>query len=168
MSNERIDLTQFEGTIAEGKWHEHIYEPKEDGYERVASVMVSGVIAPPYTLQTNEGHTFATVEMGDLTAHLPLFLMVPDLIAELKKCYEEIDFLKENVIEEDGLCWIATCKPDGEGRCQMTIEGYEELMRLEKEGKIEIPEYSHGDHELLLEEGCECGITHDEWLEGKN
>lgn len=93
MSDERIDLTQFEGTIAEGKWHEHIHEPKEDGYERVASIVVSGVVAPPYTLQTNEGHTFATVEMGDLTAHLPLFMMVPDLIAELKRCYKELDEL---------------------------------------------------------------------------
>ena len=97
MSNERIDLTQFEGTIAEGKWHEYIYEPKEDGYERVASVTVSGVIAPPYTLQTNEGYTFAIVEMGDLTAHLPLFLMVPDLIAELKRCYALIDALQIEV-----------------------------------------------------------------------
>ena len=89
----QIDLTQFEGTIAEGKWHEHIHEPKEDGYERVASIVVSGVVAPPYTLQTNEEYTFATVEMGDLTAHLPLFMMVPDLIAELKKCYGLIDEL---------------------------------------------------------------------------
>jgi len=97
MSNERINLTQFEGTIAEGKWHEHIHEPKEDGYERVADIMVSGVVAPPYTLQTNEGHTFATVEMGDLTAHLPLFMMVPDLIAELKRCYEEIDLVRRNL-----------------------------------------------------------------------
>ena len=95
MSNERIDLTQFEGTIVEGKWHEHIHEPKEDGYERVADIMVSGVVAPPYTLQTNEGHTFATVEMGDLTAHLPLFMMVPDLIAELKRMYESEDRLLE-------------------------------------------------------------------------
>jgi hypothetical protein len=31
--------------------------------------------------------------MGDLTAHLPLFMMVPDLIAELKRCYEELDEL---------------------------------------------------------------------------
>ena len=97
MSNERIDLTQFEGTIAEGKWHEHIHEPKEDGYERVADIMVSGVVAPPYTLQTNEGHTFVTVEMGDLTAHLPLFMMVPDLLAELKRCYEEIDLVHRNL-----------------------------------------------------------------------
>ena len=97
MNNERINLTQFEGTIAEGKWHEHIHEPKEDGYERVADIMVSGVVAPPYTLQTNEGHTFVTVEMGDLTAHLPLFMMVPDLIAELKRCYEEIDLVRRNL-----------------------------------------------------------------------
>ena len=165
MSN-RIDLTQFEGTIAEGKWHEHIHEPKEDGYERVASIVVSGVVAPPYTLQTNEGHTFATVEMGDLTAHLPLFMMVPDLIAELKKCYEELDFLKENVLTDDDY-WIATCKPDGEGKCRLTIEGYKELMRLVKENQVEIPEYSHGHDELLLY-ACKCGITHDEWLESKN
>ena len=99
--NKRIDLTQFDGTIAEGKWHEHILEPKEDGYERVASIVVSGVVAPPYTLQTNEGHTFATVEMGDLTAHLPLFMMVPDLIAELKRCYEHIDTLTA--------IWCNTC-----------------------------------------------------------
>jgi len=89
MSN-RIDLTKFEGTIAEGKWHS-----REDGYERVASIVVSGVVAPPYTLQTNEGHTFATVEMGDLTEHLPLFLMVPDLIAELRRCYEREDELEQ-------------------------------------------------------------------------
>lgn len=94
MNNERIDLTQFEGTIAEGKWHEHIMEPKEDGYERVSHIVVSGVVAPPYTLQTNEAHTFAIVEMGDLTEHLPLLMMVPDLIAELKRCYEEIDKLR--------------------------------------------------------------------------
>ena len=99
MSNERINLTQFEGTIAEGKWHEHIHEPKEDGYERVADIMVSGVVAPPYTLQTNEGHTFATVEMGDLTANLPLFMMVPDLIAELKKMYEREDALVSAIKE---------------------------------------------------------------------
>jgi len=94
--------------------------------------------------------------------------VVYDLIAELKRCYEELDFLNANVIDEDETYWIATCKPDGEGQCTLFIEGYEELMRLEKEGKVEIPEYSHGSDELLLEEGCECGVTHDEWLEGKN
>jgi len=96
IDGKRIDLTQFEGTIAEGKWDAFIYEPKEECGERVASINVSGVQAYPYTLQTNEGHTFATVEMGDLTAHLPLFLMVPDLIAELKRCYEEIDAIEVN------------------------------------------------------------------------
>jgi hypothetical protein len=167
MSN-RIDLTQFEGTIAEGKWHEHIHEPKEDGYERVASIVVSGVVAPPYTLQTNEGHTFATVEMGDLTAHLPLFMMVPDLIAELKRCYALIDkfqYVHGNSFEN--CFWRATCKPDGEGQCSLTIDSYEELIELVSTVKVEIPEYSHDHTELLLLEGCECGITHDEWLSSK-
>ena len=93
--------------------------------------------------------------------------VVYDLIAELKRCYEELDFLKANVLNDDELWWIATCKPDGEGQCTMEIEGYEELMRLEKEGKVEVPEYSHGHDEILLNE-CECGITHDEWLESKD
>jgi len=111
MSNERINLTQFEGTIAEGKWHEHIHEPKEDGYERVADIMVSGVVAPPYTLQTNEGHTFATVEMGDLTAHLPLFMMVPDLIAELKRCYKQNDLLtKAFMMAGNNGCYMTMCE----------------------------------------------------------
>ena len=55
---------------------------------------------------------------------------------------------------------------DGEGQCTMEIEGYEELMRLEKEGKIEVP-YSHGHDEILLYE-CKCGVTHEAWLESKN
>ena len=94
--------------------------------------------------------------------------VISDLIAELKRCYEELDFLQINVIGAyDDNHWIATCKPDGEGQCTMMIEGYKELMRLDKEGKIEIPEYFHQYDELLLYE-CECGVTHEEWLESKN
>ena len=141
MSKERIDLTQEELKRKLFDWMTKDYNQNQ-------------------FIDTRD-EWYSIDEIMDGIEHL-------GLLAELKRCYEEIDFLKENVIEEDELCWIATCKPDGEGRCQMTIEGYEELMRLEKEGKIEIPEYSHGDHELLLEEGCECGITHDEWLESKN
>ena len=107
------------------------------------------------------------VDMGDVETILHCINGI-GLIAELKRCYEELDFLKANVLNDDELWWIATCKPDGEGQCTMEIEGYEELMRLVKEGKVEIPEYSHGFDELLLQEGCECGVTHDEWLEGKN
>tara|TARA_Y100000592_G_scaffold99630_1_gene176384 strand:- start:77 stop:415 length:339 start_codon:yes stop_codon:yes gene_type:complete len=102
---------------------------------------------------------------GDISDE-DLALEMDYMVPELKRCYEELDFLKANVLTDDDH-WIATCKPDGEGQCTMMIEGYEELMRLDKEGKIEIPEYSHGYDELLLYE-CECGVTHDEWLESKN
>ena len=130
MSNERIDLTEFEDL-------QHSWRTRSGIYDELFSQWI-----------------------GDRKE---------EIMAELKRCYEELDFLKANVLnDDDELWWIATCKPDGEGQCTMEIEGYEELMRLVKEGKVEIPEYSHGFDELLLQEGCECGVTHDEWLEGKN
>ena len=92
---------------------------------------------------------------------------VENLEQELKRCYEVIDFLKNHVIDED-VYWIATCKPDAGGECSISIEGYEELMRLVKEGIVEIPDYSHATDELLLLRGCDCGITHEEWLESLN
>ena len=161
MSNERIDLTQFEGYIEklglrEG-YHLHIVEEP------------NRAIGP-----WNKWEGGLVFDLGETSAHgiyaIPtarLMVAAPRLLAELKRCYEELDFLKANVLTDDDH-WIATCKPDGEGQCTMEIEGYEELMRLDKEGKIEIPEYSHGYDELLLLEGCECGVTHDEWLESKN
>ncbi len=91
---------------------------------------------------------------------------VENLEQELKRCYEEIDFLKNHVIDED-FYWIATCKPDAGGECIIGIKGVEELMRLVKEGIVEIPDYSHATDELLLLQGCDCGITHEEWLESR-
>ena len=104
-------------------------------------------------------------DFGKKYPHIESAKVAVELIAELKRCYEELDFLKENVLTDDDY-WIATCKPDGEGQCSLTIEGYKELMRLVKENQVEIPEYSHGHDELLLY-ACKCGITHDEWLESK-
>lgn len=103
--------------------------------------------------------------IGDVSDE-DLALELDYIVPELKRCYEELDFLKKYVLTDDDY-WIATCKPDGEGQCTMMIEGYEELMRLVKEKQVEIPEYSHGHDELLLYE-CKCGITHAEWLESKN
>tara|TARA_Y100000287_G_scaffold502_1_gene482 strand:+ start:270 stop:728 length:459 start_codon:yes stop_codon:yes gene_type:complete len=152
MSNERIDLNQFEG-LFEPNLLVHVFEEVEKvGFKDKTGVWAAKT--PPIYFDRK---TVDAIEM------------LPELITELKRCYEELDFLKANVLnDDDELWWIATCKPDGEGQCTMEIEGYEELMRLVKEGKVEIPEYSHGFDELLLQEGCECGVTHDEWLEGKN
>ena len=95
--------------------------------------------------------------------------MVPDLIAELKRCYDLIDkyeFLYGSSFEEH--FWIATCKPDAEGQCSLDIESYEELMELVAADKVEIPEYRHDGVELILLDGCTCGVSHEEWLESKN
>ena len=124
-------------------------------------------------LRGNEQDEFTTSDKirpiptpSEIRANARAIAAVPELIAELKRCYEELDFLKKNVLTDDDY-WVATCKPDGEGRCSLTIEGYQELMRLVKENQVEIPEYSHGHDELLLY-ACNCGITHEEWLESKN
>ena len=92
-----------------------------------------------------------------------------DLIAELKRSYDLIDkyeFLYGSSFEEH--FWIATCKPDAEGQCSLDIESYEELMELVAADKVEIPEYSHDNNELILHDGCTCGVSHEEWLESKN
>ena len=166
MSNERIDLTLYEGhTKGDPRDNPDSWRVVGDGF------VMNGTHPQPryigYIRHSNfEPHIPAKREpLSEADANL--IADGPLLLAELKRCYEELDFLKENVLTDDDY-WIATCKPDGEGQCTLFIEGYEELMRLEKEGKVEIPEYSHGSDELLLEEGCECGITHEEWLESKN
>jgi len=90
------------------------------------------------------------------------------LLDELKRCYDLIDkfhFVYGDSFEES--FWIATCKPDGEGQCSVTVNSYETLMKMVAADVVEIPEYSHDHTELILLE-CECGVTHEEWLESKN
>ena len=89
MSNERIDLTQFEA-ITEGKWE-------------VINFSGGGIdIGVRYT---NHGHKPVvnfTQRMAEQVskierdvADMNAIAAVPDLIAELKRCYEEIDQLRE-------------------------------------------------------------------------
>jgi len=137
--SERIDLTQFEGL---GDWE---VVPQPDG---------------EYAIVT--GRDNSSLEEANTIAKLPT------LIAELKRCYDLIDkfhFMYGDSFEES--FWIATCKPDGEGQCSVTINSYEILMQMVAANVVEIPEYSHDHTELILLE-CECGVTHEEWLESKN
>jgi len=84
MSNKRIDLTQFEG-MSEGKW-EHdggaIYAEEAERNNPIIAEYPSW----NYNVKDNDG--LLTVE-----DHCNLIAMaaVPDLIAELKRCYERID-----------------------------------------------------------------------------
>jgi len=97
MSNEsenRIDLTQFEEMI-EGPWSANWY-PAEEGVE------------PDFLIQGGaEGHkvTHVSTAAGIILAYVPngeealagQIAKLPDLIAELKKCYETFDDQKSKL-----------------------------------------------------------------------
>ena len=85
MSNERIDLTQFEGISPAKEW---------------------GLVYPERPqrtcVQTGDGLYHPHCRADDIEvrrANMALMAAGPDLIAELKRCYERIDYL-ESVAEE--------------------------------------------------------------------
>ena len=94
MSNERIDLTQFEDIPKqmEIKWHEHptygarylikICEPE--------TPWIVGAIVPDF-----EPYDVIDKDKAEQEKMAKLFAMTPALIAELKRCYYEIDLLRE-------------------------------------------------------------------------
>ena len=70
---------------------------------------------------------------------------------------DPVQINRERTLENDGP-WVATCAPDGTGECALEIDTLEELLQLERDNKIEIPEYSHDTFELLLYDcGCDSG-----------
>ena len=84
MSNERIDLTQFEG-ITEGPWE----------YE-----MLTLVTAYPHQAITiNQTGDDLRLRLGKVSCPQDGKAMakLPELIAELKRCYDLIDAQKENL-----------------------------------------------------------------------
>jgi len=96
MSNKRIDLTQFEKIPKqmEIEWHEHpiygarylirISEPE--------TPWVVGTIVPDY-----EPYGVYAKDKIEQEKIAKMLARTPDLIAELKKCYEKIDSLKEEL-----------------------------------------------------------------------
>ena len=79
MSNERIDLTQFEGAT-EGPWE--TIEPEHPHYGVIR-------IKPCSATVRRYQSDFRSEETWH--ANAKAIAAVPELIAELKKCYEEID-----------------------------------------------------------------------------
>ena len=80
MSNERIDLTQFEGISPAKEW---------------------GLVYPERPqrtcVQTGDGLYHPHCRADDIEvrrANMALMAAGPDLLAELKRCYEEIDALR--------------------------------------------------------------------------
>jgi len=119
MSNERIDLAQFEGkgilplmvmpdtyTIAQD--NNRILENwnyPEDDENRYGWIV--GHIDSHYESDDPE---YGIVQSERQEAMAKLFAMAPDLLAELKRCYEEIDYLvkeKNRLIDiaERGGAW---------------------------------------------------------------
>ena len=110
MSNEsenRIDLTQFEG-ITEGVWFESEtmdanYRIRNEKYE-VCDVFSTGTLEGSFNAEA--------------------IAKLPELIAELKKCYEEIDrlqhiaqdWVKLDAHTDDGKCLILDME-DSDGNC---------------------------------------------------
>ena len=96
MNNERIDLTQFEG-MTEGPWHFCLpYNAETDTYEGDAQMKGGGDrVNGPVVLSQYQFARGTANQRADLRA----MESCPELIAELKICYEEIDRVRS--IAED-------------------------------------------------------------------
>ena len=88
MEKERIDLNQFEG-ITEGPWG---YNTDDDGW----------TLATIHERDNPDRDEFIVLMRkpnGDplltMNPNLSAITMVPDLIAELKRCYEQMDWLHQ-------------------------------------------------------------------------
>ena len=104
MSNERIDLTQFEG-ITKGKWVAD-FEPAGECWIVESS--------SPSRLQTVGQYLYE----GDANAIAKL----PDLIAELKNCYKLLDAAEETY-ESIGIClYCDACETKHESDCKFASE----------------------------------------------
>ena len=116
MSNKRINLTPFEG-LTEGPW--------------ISEEWDEGKILGPISERHNNSHPVVAVVgdgwwgdmMVECNANKRAMAAVPELIAELKRCYERIDYL-ESVAEEYrqerpeeycANCYAYLSEYDGEG-----------------------------------------------------
>jgi len=95
MNNERIDLTQFEEMEDARPWHASWY-PAEEGVE--PDFLIDGG-TDGYKVRivnTQGGVALAYIRDGNKTLAKQI-AKLPDLIAELKRCYELIDAMNGNV-----------------------------------------------------------------------
>ena len=102
MSNERIDLTQFEGkgisplmvipgtyTIVED--NNRIYEDEGYNYPEDDENRYGWIVGHIDSHYESDDPEYGIVQSERQEAMAKLFAMAPDLIAELKRCYERID-----------------------------------------------------------------------------
>jgi hypothetical protein len=101
MSNERIDVTQFEG-MTEGEWLYYEYRTS------IHNFLYGGLLIPHYFHKHEMGPYKKVISsrldnkrrkrpLWPTKADLKAMAAAPELIAELKRCYERIDALEKVV-----------------------------------------------------------------------
>jgi len=105
MSNERIDMTQFEGHT-EGPWL-HCKSPVNGG-EQFWSVV-------DHTQDTDVGDdtlgNWRIADIVDYEVDAKLLAAGPTLLAELERCYKQIDLLtKAFMIAGNAGCYMTICE----------------------------------------------------------
>ena len=88
MSNERIDLTQFEG-MTKGPWH---------FAGAFGGMMLVTAYPHDMIVRQNDGEGDCRLRLGEINSPYDgkAIAQLPDLIAELKRCYERIDKLESS------------------------------------------------------------------------
>ena len=99
MSNERIDLTQYE-EITKGTWE--VKEPEHPHYGVIRIHPCSATVRRYQRDWKTEEAWYANAKA---------IAAVPDLIAELKRCYEKLDEQREQF--KLAYDWVDTQFPDG-------------------------------------------------------
>lgn len=108
MNNKRIDLTQFEG-MTEGSWHFCLpYNIETDTYEGDAQMKGGGDrVNGPVILSQYQFARGTANQRADLRA----MESCPELIAELKRCYELIDELIDSA--QGNVPYVEHCEECG-------------------------------------------------------
>jgi hypothetical protein len=98
MTDERIDLSQFE-KITHGKW-----SVIRNGGRIDIGVGDSYSYAPIITFTDSLAEVVMKIDRD--VADMNAIAATPELIAELKRCYEEIDKMQHSIVKNIGDCWV--------------------------------------------------------------
>jgi hypothetical protein len=99
MSNEsenRIDLTQFEG-MTKGPWE----------FPPLSGLMLVTAYPHPLIVKQENGEGNCRLQLGKINSNYDgaAIAKLPDLIAELKRCYDLIDKMQYSIVKNRGDCW---------------------------------------------------------------
>ena len=95
MSNERIDLTQFEGMV------EDLGEPRLNQDK----MPLGNEWLIPHIAHLQCGYGMESDDLEQIRITVLAMSKTPDLIAELKRCYDLIDKMQHSIVKNRGDCW---------------------------------------------------------------